>query len=104
MPLKSCNVAIEDRTGVTHSVEATAETLYEAVAQALVAYLGEPWSGDRYKGLNTATVTVRHPAVKHVVKIQEFENWLNSSNKSPADMLQKERLRRLLNGSGQKNL
>lgn len=40
MSLTSCSVAIEDRVGVTHSVEVTAETLYEAVAQALAHTLG----------------------------------------------------------------
>jgi hypothetical protein len=31
-----------------------------------------------------------------MVKLQDFENWLKSGGRSPADMLLKARLRRLL--------
>jgi hypothetical protein len=96
--LKSCNVVITNLTGTTHSIDVTAETLYEAVAQALAAYRAEPWVGEIGRGLTTAAVTVRHPEVKHIVKIQDFEGWLMSAVKSPADMLLKDRLRRLLDG------
>jgi hypothetical protein len=96
--LKTCNVVLEGHTGVTHSVEVTAETLYEAIAQALAAYREESWVGDDHKRFGTVTVTVRSPEVKHIVKLQDFDNWLNSANKGPADLLLKERLRRLMNG------
>jgi hypothetical protein len=48
--------------------------------------------------LTTATVTVRHPEITHVVKLQDFEHWLKSGVRSPADGLLKARLRRLLGG------
>jgi hypothetical protein len=32
MPVRSCRVTIKDMDGVKHTVEVTAETLYEAVA------------------------------------------------------------------------
>jgi hypothetical protein len=82
-----------------HSIDATAETLYEALAQALAALRHEPWAADIGSGLTTATVKVRHPEVTHVVRIQEFEKWLNNTAKSPADMLLKTRLRQLLRAS-----
>jgi hypothetical protein len=59
----------------------------------------QPWVDDIGKGLTTATVKVRHPEVTHVVKLQEFENWLNGMVKSPADMMLKSRLRTLLGGA-----
>jgi hypothetical protein len=37
MPIRFCRVAIEDMNGITHTVEVTASTLYEAVAQGLAA-------------------------------------------------------------------
>jgi hypothetical protein len=40
-----------------HALDGTAETLYEAV-------------------VSPPTIKVRHPEVTHVVKIQDFENWL----------------------------
>ena len=39
---------------------------------------------------------VRHPEVTHVVKVQDFENWLNRGCKSPADTALKMRLRQML--------
>jgi hypothetical protein len=54
------------------------------------------WVGDIGKGLTTVTVKVRHPEVTHVVKIQNFENWLNRGCKSPADTALKTRLRQML--------
>jgi hypothetical protein len=37
-------------------------------------------------------VKVRNPEVAHIVKIQDFENWLNRGCKSPADTVLKARL------------
>jgi hypothetical protein len=34
MALRSCRVTIQDKDGVSHTVEVTAATLYEAVAAA----------------------------------------------------------------------
>ena len=39
---------------------------------------------------------VRNPEVTHIVKVQDFENWLNRGCKSPKDMAQKARLRQML--------
>jgi hypothetical protein len=47
-------------------------------------------------GLTTATVKVRHPEVTHVVKIQDFENWLNKGCTSPAETALKTRVRQML--------
>jgi len=93
VPLKTCTVVVHDFNGTAHSLDVTAETLYEAVAQALATVHGHEWVGDIGKGLTTVTVKVRNPEVTHVVKIQDFENWLNRGSKSPADTALKARLR-----------
>ncbi len=43
MPVRSCRVTIKDLEGVKHTVEVTAETLYEAVALGFVAIRGNDW-------------------------------------------------------------
>lgn len=96
MPLKACTVIVHDLNETAHAVDVTAGTLYEAVAQALATLHGHDWVGDIGKGLTTATVKVRHPEVTHVVKIQDFENWLNRGCKSPAETALKTRLRQML--------
>jgi hypothetical protein len=43
MPVRSCRVTIQDMDGVSHTVEVTAATLYESVAQVLAAIRGNEW-------------------------------------------------------------
>jgi hypothetical protein len=74
----------------------TAETLYEAVAQALATVREQDWVGEIGRGLTEVTVKVRNPEVTHIVKIQDFENWLNRGCKSPAETVLKARLRQML--------
>jgi len=84
---------------VSHSVEVTAETLYEAVAQALAALRGEPWVNEIGKGLTTVTVKARQPEVTHIVRIQDFEKWLNRPGRTPAEIALKTRLRDTLDAN-----
>ena len=96
MPLRTCTVVIHDLNETAHSLDVTAETLYEAIAQALAVLPTHDWVGDIGKGLTTVTVTVRHPEVTHTVKLQDFEKWLNRGCKSPAETVLKARLRQML--------
>jgi hypothetical protein len=93
---KACTVVFHDLNDTAHQFDVTAETLYEAVAQALAMVRGHDWVGDIGRGLTTVTVNVRNPEITHIVKIQDFENWLNRGCKSPADLVLKTRLRHML--------
>ena len=73
----------------------TAETLYEAVAQALAAFKSNAWVGQTGRG-HTITARVQQPAIEHRVRISEFEKWLGTNGKSPAEMTLKSRLRSIL--------
>jgi hypothetical protein len=96
VPPKTCKVVVHDLNDTTHSLDVTAETLYEAVAQALAALRSSDWVGEIGTGLTTVTVRVRNPEVTHVVKVRDFENWLNRGCKSPAEILLKARVRQML--------
>ena len=100
MPLKACTVVIHDLNETAHTLDVTAATLYEAVAQALAVARGHEWVADIGKGLTTVTVKVRNPEVTHIVKIEDFENWLNRGCKSPAETVLKARLRQMLGMDG----
>jgi hypothetical protein len=100
VPLKACTVTVHDLNDTAHSLDVTAETLYEAVAQALAAVHSHEWAGDIGRGLTTVTVKVRNPEIMHIVKVQDFENWLNRGCKSPKETVLKERLRRMLGRQG----
>jgi hypothetical protein len=43
MPVRSCRVTIRDLDGVSHTVEVTAGSLYEAIAQGLATLRRNEW-------------------------------------------------------------
>jgi hypothetical protein len=51
--LKACTVVVEDLNETTHAIDVMAESLYEAIAQALATLRGHEWLGDIGKGLTT---------------------------------------------------
>lgn len=74
----------------------TAETLFEGVAKALAIFRTESWVGDIGRGMTSLRITVKHPAVTHEVKMQDFEKWLERSGGSPAEMSLRTKLKSLL--------
>jgi len=94
--LRTCKVSVRDLGNIEHSVDVTAETLYEAVASALATLQQDAWVGELPQGLNTVSVQVQQPPVKHEVKMQDFLSWLGRKGGSPADMMLRERVARLL--------
>jgi len=91
-----CKVSYCDLNGVEHTVEVSAESLYEAVAQGLRVFRENDWIDEMGRGQTTISVAVRHPEVQHKVRIQDFERWLESQGRTPAEMSLKARLRELL--------
>jgi uncharacterized protein (UPF0210 family) len=61
--LRTCTVAVKDVRDVEHSIEVTAETLYEAIATALAALQQDNWVGEIGQGFTTVTVVVQQPPV-----------------------------------------
>jgi hypothetical protein len=82
--------------GIEHAVEVTAQSLYEAVAQALRVFREDDWSEDPNRGPANVVVTINQPQVEHRVRIRDFENWLDSAGRSPAEMALKSRLRDII--------
>jgi hypothetical protein len=72
--LKACTVVVHDLNETAHAIDVTAESLYEAIAQALAALPGHDWVGDIGNGLTTVTVKVRHPEV-HPVELRTDGRW-----------------------------
>jgi hypothetical protein len=97
--LRKCKVSYCDLSGVEHTVEVTAHSLYEALAQGLRVFRENDWIDEVGRGQTTISVAVTYPEVQHKVRIQDFERWLESQGRTPADMSLKARLRELL-GSG----
>ena len=53
-------------------------------------------TGDLMFSQATITVVMKQPEVEHKVRVKDFENWLESAGRNPAEMSLKSRLRLLL--------
>ncbi len=82
--------------GVSHTVEVTAATLYEAVAQGLAAIRGNEWVGGIAQGLNVVKVSVADVRVEHAVKLLDFTKWLEKPGGSPRETSDRRRIRAIL--------
>jgi len=94
--LRTCKVTGRDIDGAEHTVEVSAESLYEAIARGLAAFRSAGWAGKIGHGQTTITVLIKQPEVEHKVRMRDFEAWLESNGRSPAEMALKYRLRELL--------
>jgi uncharacterized protein (UPF0210 family) len=81
--LRTCTVAVRDLRDVEHSIEVTAETLYEAIATALAALQQDNWVGEIGQGFATVTVLVQQPPVKHEVKMKDFVSCSDAKGALP---------------------
>jgi len=96
MAVRTCRVSCCDLRGVEHTVEVTADSVYEAVAQGLRVFHEDTWVDEIGRGLTTVKVVVKQPEIEHKVLIQDFERWLESGGKTPAEIALKSRLQTLL--------
>jgi len=87
MGVRSCRVTIPDMDGVSHTVDVTAATLYEAVAQGLAAIRGNEWVAGIAQGLNAVKVSVADVRVEHEVKLMDFTKWVDRTGGSPPAVL-----------------
>jgi hypothetical protein len=85
-----------DLKEVKHTVEVSAGSVYKAVAQALRILRDNEWVEDLGRGQPLISVKVKNPEIEHTVRVQDFERWLEASPRSPAEMILKNRLRKLL--------
>lgn len=95
MGIRVCTVSFRSQTGITHSVDVEATTVYEAAAMGLARLQQAGW----VEGLGPATrleIQVREPATHHVISVQQLQRWMNGVTTSPADVLRKAKLKELL--------
>ena len=98
VPPRSCVVTLTDSRGIRHSVEVTAESLFEAGVLAVTAFRKAGWVEEAPGLASRLEIEVREPAVKHTVTLAQLQRWANAATKSPAERLKREHLRQLLAG------
>lgn len=87
-----CLVSHLDTSGIRHTVEVDAQSLYEAAVLALRVFRQhdcEPGEASRLE------IEVR-TSVVHTLTIRKIHDWLNGGAKTPKEAVTKERLRALL--------
>lgn len=90
-----CTVSFKSPTGISHSVDVEAETLYEAAGIGLARLKKDGW----IEGLGPGTrleIAVREPSTMHVLTVQQLHRWVNGVTTSPAEVLRRTRVKHLL--------
>ncbi len=93
--LRVCTVSFKSATGISHSVDVEASTVYEAAGLGLARLKRDGW----VEGLGPATrleIQVREPATHHGVTVLQLQRWMNAVTPSPVDVLRKAKLRQML--------
>ena len=90
--IRSCRVSYQDPDGIRHSVEVTAETLYEAAVLGIKALQLANGSSAPIM----IDVTVKAPETTHTIKTTALSSWLSGHGRSPREQMLKVRLRELL--------
>jgi hypothetical protein len=90
--MATCLVSYLDTSGIRHSVEVDAQSMYEAAVLAIKIFREhdcEPCEANRLE------IEVRS-SVTHTLTIRRIHDWLNGGAKTPKEAVTKERLRALL--------
>jgi hypothetical protein len=87
--LRSCRVSYQDSDGIRHSVEVTAETLYEAAVLGMTTLRAAGWMDAPNLAIEVA---VKAPETSHSINSGVLATWLSRSGKSPREQALKSRL------------
>jgi hypothetical protein len=82
-------------SGVRHSVEVMAESVYEAAALGVSALRNSGWAGAIAPGTELE-IQVREPATSHRLTVRQIRRWCDGVAVSPDETLKKRRLKQLL--------
>ncbi len=94
--LRTCRVSFQDVAGVAHSVEVTAESLFEAAVLAIRAFRAAEWMESGPGNASVLEISVLHPIAKHRIPLRKVTAWLEANGTTPKEQANKQRLRELL--------
>jgi hypothetical protein len=87
-----CVVSYLDTSGIRHTVEVEAQSLYEAAVLAIRVFRQHDCEP---REANQLEIEVRSSVV-HTLTIRKIHDWLNGGAKTPKEAVTKEKLRALL--------
>ena len=92
---KVCRVSFKDLEGVRHSVEVTADSVYEAAALALSSLTRSTFVENIGPGTKL-DIQIIEPGVTHMLLVAQMRQWLERPPTSPAESSKKQKLKALL--------
>jgi hypothetical protein len=92
--VRSCIVSFKGVSGIRHSVDVEAESLYEAAVLATCRFRQDIW-GEAVAAGTTLDVEIREPATTHSLTLQQVERWLAAPS-SPYEASRKAKLKLML--------
>ena len=95
MATKTCTVRFTGPSGVAHSVEVSADSLYEAAIVGFSLLKQDGWVDPVAPGTRLE-IQVRHPATTHSVSLAQLRRWFEGVAVSPDETLRKRKLKELL--------
>ena len=93
--MPKCFVSYVDISGIRHTVEVEADSLYEAAALAIRAFKEHDCAP---AAMSQLEVEIRK-SITHTVTVQRLYDWLNGASKSPNQKVAKEKLKALVQPS-----
>jgi hypothetical protein len=92
---RSCTVSFTGPSGIRHSVDLTADSVYEAAALGVAALRKSGWADGVAPGTELE-IQVREPPTCHRITVQQIHRWCDGTTVSPDETLRKRRLKQLL--------
>lgn len=93
---RACRVAFTGPEGIRHSVQVSAESVFEAAAAALGLFRENGFLGVETGPATVLEVTVLGPEVTHSLRVEGLLRWLAASGKTPREQALKARLRQMV--------
>ena len=91
----TCTVSFTGPSGMRHSVQVSADSLYEAGIVGFSLLKTDGWVDPIAPGTRL-DIQVRHPATSHSVSLSQLRRWVDGIAVSPDETLRKRRLKALL--------
>ena len=96
MEVRICRVSFTTTSGIRHSAEIQADSLYEAAVEGIKA-ISQAW-GEQPGLITPIAVEVKAPTITHELTLKQIQQWLDGGCNSPKDKVTKDRLRQKLAG------
>ena len=95
MATKTCTVRFTNSSGVCHSVDVSADSLYEAAILGFSLLKQDGWVDPVAPGTRLE-IQVRHPATTHIVSPVQLRRWIEGIAVNADETLRKRKLKELL--------